>query len=61
MKKAYQKTVEEICHELNTSFNGLTNIEAKNRIKKYGQNILTKVVKLNFTNTKRVKALLKEQ
>ena len=28
---------------------------------KYGQNILTKVVKLNFTNTKRVKALLKEQ
>lgn len=40
MKKAYQKTVEEIYHELNTSFNGLTNIEAKNRIKKYGQNIL---------------------
>ncbi len=28
---------------------------------KYGENILTKVVKLNFTNTKRVKALLKEQ
>lgn len=30
-------------------------------VAKYGQNILTKVVKLNFTNTKRVKALLKEQ
>lgn len=28
---------------------------------KYGEKILTKVVKLNFTNTKRVKALLKEQ
>ena len=40
MEKAYQKREEELYQELNTSTNGITNLEAKNRIKKYGYNEL---------------------
>ena len=40
MEKAYQKREEELYQELNTSTNGITNLEAKNRIKKYGFNEL---------------------
>ena len=40
MEKAYQKKEEELYQELNTSTNGITNLEAKNRIKKYGYNEL---------------------
>ena len=41
MEKAYQKTTEEIYKELETSEKGLTNDEAKKRLRTYGQNILT--------------------
>ena len=40
MEKAYQKTIEEIYKELETSEKGLTNDEAKKRLRTYGQNIL---------------------
>ena len=40
MEKAYQKTTEEIYKELETSEKGLTNEEAKKRLRTYGQNIL---------------------
>ena len=40
MEKAYQKTTEEIYKELETSEKGLTNDEAKKRLRTYGQNIL---------------------
>ena len=40
MEKAYQKTTEEIYKELNTSEKGLTNEEAKKRIRTYGVNAL---------------------
>lgn len=40
MEKAYQKTEEDIYKELTTSEKGLTNIEAKSRIKQYGYNEL---------------------
>lgn len=40
MEKAYQKTEEDIYKELTTSEKGLTNTEAKNRVKQYGYNEL---------------------
>ena len=40
MEKAYQKTIEEIYEELNTSSKGLSNIEANERRRKYGLNTL---------------------
>ena len=40
MEKTYQKTEEDIYKELTTSEKGLTNIEAKSRIKQYGYNEL---------------------
>ena len=40
MEKAYQKTTEEIYKELETSEKGLTNDEAKKRLRTYGQNNL---------------------
>lgn len=40
MEKAYQKTIEEIYEELNTSSSGLSNGEANERRKKYGLNAL---------------------
>lgn len=40
MKNAYQKTIKEILAELSTSEQGLTNIEVKKRLRKYGQNVL---------------------
>ena len=40
MEKEYQKAVEEIYKELNTSDNGLSNIEAKKRSKTEGLNEL---------------------
>lgn len=49
MEKAYQKTTEEIYKELETSEKGLTNDEAKKRLRTYGQNILAeKPKKLNY-------------
>ncbi len=49
MEKAYQKTTEEIYKELETSEKGLTNDEAKKRVRTYGQNILAeKPKKLNY-------------
>ena len=40
MEKAYQKTIEEIYEELNTSSKGLSNKEANERRRKYGLNTL---------------------
>ena len=40
MQKSYQKTIEELYQELNTSEKGLTNETAKARLKTYGQNVL---------------------
>ena len=40
MEKAYQKTEEEIYKELETSSKGLSNVEAKRRLKTYGRNEL---------------------
>lgn len=41
MKQTYQKTTAEIYKEYETSSNGLTEKEAKNRQKEYGLNVLT--------------------
>ena len=38
----YNKTIIEIEKELKTSINGLTDIEAKKRIKENGKNVLPK-------------------
>ena len=40
MKKIYQKSIDEIYKELNTQEKGLSNLEAKKRIKTDGLNIL---------------------
>lgn len=40
LKDFYQKTVDEIYKELDTNVNGLTNEEAAERLKKYGENKL---------------------
>ena len=40
-KKNYQKTVEEIYKEFNTSINGITEEEAIKRLQEYGENKLT--------------------
>ena len=38
----YNKKIEEIATELNTSSKGLTSEEAKKRVKEYGKNTLPK-------------------
>lgn len=40
MEKAYQKTIEEIYQELNTSADGLSSQEVTKRRQKYGLNAL---------------------
>lgn len=44
----HNKSVEEVLKELNTSYNGLSNLEAEERIEKYGRNVLPKKKKANF-------------
>jgi magnesium-transporting ATPase (P-type) len=40
MSEWYQKEVEEVFEKLNSSASGITNQEAKNRLKHYGSNII---------------------
>lgn len=44
----HNKSVEEVLKELNTSYNGLSNLEAEERIEKYGRNVLPEKKKANF-------------
>ena len=53
----YNKKIDNIEKELETSINGLTNKEAKNRIEKYGKNIIPKkekdsIIKIFFNEFK---------
>ena len=42
MKNSYNKTSEEVLESVNSKKEGLTSIEANNRLKEYGKNILPK-------------------
>ena len=44
-KNNYNKTVEELYKELNTSIEGLTKEEAEKRLEKYGENKLKEAEK----------------
>jgi len=43
----YQKEIKEVLSELNSSENGLTEIEAKKRLEKYGRNIIERKRKIS--------------
>lgn len=47
-KQWYQKNIQEIEKELNTSLNGLSNVEAQSRLLKYGKNVLPKSKQKNI-------------
>lgn len=44
----HNKSVEEALKELNTNYNGLSNLDAEERIEKYGRNVLPEKKKANF-------------
>lgn len=48
MKTFYDKNINEVLNYFNTSLKGLSSIEAKNRLKKYGKNEIAKNKKGKF-------------
>ena len=58
MEKAYQKTSDELYKELSTSEQGLSNEEAKRRIKTEGLNILIDKMGLIIEDSKTEKTFM---
>ncbi len=48
VKEFYSKTIKETLKELNTSINGLSEIEAQKRLKKFGPNKIVEEKKVSL-------------